>query len=472
MQTVSTFRPISRISAPRFGAVKDSLKDNPFLLSMMLLVIFSIGRAHSILGPLKAMRPTLLLVLIAITIAFTKPNLLELSNLKRAWTAKLLVVLAGVACCSVLFGISVGNAGTFFIDSYWKTLLFAFFLIIAQRSARDLFRIMWAFAIAIAFLAYMSNFVFGISKNQGAYGYDSNDVGLLMVTGFPIALYCLQASRGKMKWVAFGIVVMSAMTVAISQSRGSFVAFVMVGLGLMLFVRSIGFFKKLLFVGVAAGALAASAPPGYWDLIMTLKDPQEDYNWSAENGRKQLVVRGIGYMLQYPVFGIGIANFPRAEGLISDKARNAAAGSGVRWAAAHNSYVQISAELGIPGMLIWFSLLFGGAFQCVRVGRRMPKAWANGDPEQRYLYYAGQYIPVALLGFAVNSFFVSFAYLEPFYALVAIQTGFLLFAKKKFAEAAGARTQMRRAPGVVGSRGPVGAFAPRPAARAIGWQGA
>lgn len=458
------------VPAARHAAVADSLKANPFLLSMLLLIVFSIGRAHSILGPLKALRPSLLLVLIAILIAFMRPRLLQTGNLKT-WTAKLMVVLAAVACGSVLFGISVGNAGTFFLNNYWKTLLFAFFLIVSMRGAKDLHRVIWSFAIAIGFLAYMSNFVFGISKNQGAYGYDANDVGLLMVTGFPLALYCFQASKGKARLLALGIIVLSAQTVAISQSRGSFVAFVMVGVGLILFVRGINLFKKLIIVGVAASALAVAAPPGYWDLIMSLKDPQEDYNWNAENGRRQLVLRGLGYMAQYPVFGIGINNFPRAEGLISDKAKNAAPGTGIRWTAAHNSYVQISAELGVPGMIIWFSLLFGGAMRCVQIGRRMPKNWAKGEAEQRYLYYAGQYIPVTLLGFAVNAFFVSFAYLEPFYALVAILTGMLLFSKRKLGEPAVGRIPTPGPNRVLAPQFRPGVLLPRPGGGMIGLQG-
>src|SRR5205814_5657213 len=138
--------------------------------------------------------------------------------------------------------------------------------------------------------------------------------------------------------------------------------------------------------------------------------PTKDYNWDSSEGRVEIWRRGVGYMLDHPVFGIGINNFERAEGTISDKVRRSFAGDPIRWTAPHNSFVQVAAELGIPGLILWSSLIIGGLVGMVRMRRRLPRAWLQGDAEGRFLYLATVHLPLALVGFAIPAFFLSFAY--------------------------------------------------------------
>src|SRR5256886_14550022 len=84
-------------------------------------------------------------------------------------------------------------------------------------------------------------------------------------------------------------------------------------------------------------------------------------------------------MLDYPAFGIGINNFERAEGTISDKARRSFAGDPIRWVAPHNSFVQVGAELGLPGLILWSSLIVGGIVGMSRLRRRLPPAWRSEE---------------------------------------------------------------------------------------------
>src|SRR5207247_5939309 len=92
------------------------------------------------------------------------------------------------------------------------------------------------------------------------------------------------------------------------------------------------------------------------------------------------------YMLDYPVFGIGIGNFSRAEATISEKARLAPRGKGIRWTAPHNSFVEVGAELGGPGLLLFSSLVFGGIWGMARLQRRLPRSGAPGSPQGRPQY--------------------------------------------------------------------------------------
>ncbi len=97
----------------------------------------------------------------------------------------------------------------------------------------------------------------------------------------------------------------------------------------------------------------------------------------------------------------------------------------------HNSYVEAGAELGIPGLVIWLWLVMGGIVQMVRLRSRIPKSWDRGTQEQRFLFHAPQYLAVSMVGFAVTSFFVSFAWMDIVYTLIAIMTGLIVVVRQR-----------------------------------------
>jgi O-antigen ligase len=124
-------------------------------------------------------------------------------------------------------------------------------------------------------------------------------------------------------------------------------------------------------------------------------------------------------MAAYPVFGIGISNFQKAECTIVD-AKRELVGDTPNCTAPHNSLIQISSELGVPGGILWISLLGGGCAWLLVLRRRVPDAWRRGTPEEKYLFGVLTFLPVAIVGFAVSSLFVSFAYASPAYILIAL----------------------------------------------------
>jgi hypothetical protein len=82
-------------------------------------------------------------------------------------------------------------------------------------------------------------------------------------------------------------------------------------------------------------------------------------------------------------------------------------------------------------LILWLSLIFGGIWSMMRLRARLPKHWARGDPEERFLHLMTLYVPVALMGFAVTSFFVSFAYLDPIYIVAALMAGLYVSVEAK-----------------------------------------
>jgi hypothetical protein len=64
---------------------------------------------------------------------------------------------------------------------------------------------------------------------------------------------------------------------------------------------------------------------------------------------------------------------------------------------------------------------------------RLPRSWPRGDPEQRFLYYAVVYFAVTLLGYAFGSFFLSFAWTDISYYLMAMMAGIWICVEDRLA---------------------------------------
>ena len=355
----------------------------------------------------------------------------------RTREAKLILAMALMACLSVPFGISMGASGRFILEDYSKVLIFAFLVIAGIRGVRDLYTFIWAFVASIGFLSYLSLFVFRMSKAtadgftriQNGYSYDANDIGTVAVVGIPLTLLVLGQARGKKKMIAAAILLGIGGTVAKTGSRGAFLGLMAVGLALLVMLTNVPLGKRLVFMAAVGVGLAFFAPPGYWTQMKTLTSPKEDYNWSSPTGRREVFKRGIGYMMRNPFTGIGIENFAKAEGTISDRAIAQSRDpnlAGIKWSAAHNSFLQTAAEMGLPGFVIFASIVILGIIGPIRLRRRrIPAEWVQGDDEQRFLYFTSVYLPVCFIGFLVSGFFVSFAYMDLIYVLTAFHIGLI-----------------------------------------------
>ncbi|HZE75647.1 MAG TPA: O-antigen ligase family protein [Gemmatimonadales bacterium] len=411
---------------------KAALKPNldPLRLALFALVVLSVSRLHQHFAALAALRVLLLLVAFTGIYAFLNPKKIAGQNL-RLKPARMVMAVAGWACITVPFGISLGGSASFILNSYSKTILLCFLLMVAIRGPRDLLAIVWSYVIGCAALSYLALFVFGLSKAadtdvarlSGMSTFDANDLGLVLLIGLPLSLLTFQTSRQLGKIVSGVTILGIGGALARSGSRGAFVGLVVFGIALMVMLRSVPITKRLGFMFATLVGLGIAAPPGYWQQMQTIAAPTQDYNWDATDGRRAVAERGLGYMLGYPIFGLGIQNFWRAECFMSEKAANRILGHGIRCTPPHNSYIQAGAETGIPGLILWSTLVFGGITGANRLRRRLPKEWERGDPEERFLYLSSMYLPLAMIAFASTAFFLSFAWIDMVYMVTAMITG-------------------------------------------------
>mgnify|MGYP002477909511 CR=1 FL=1 len=358
---------------------------------------------------------------------------------------KCLIVIMALAVASVPTSLYKGMSFGFIKDDLGKSFLLMIILAASVRALEDVRRYV---AAVVAGAAIYAGYVYlyvdvGISGRLGdlAY-YDANDLGMLMVCTLPLATYFV--IRGRTPFARIASVLATGIFLLVivkSGSRGAFLG--LIGFGLYLLLGYSAIPKKLRVGAVIAcflGLLLAGNET-YWSMMRTILNPSEDYNWSgnSESGRMEVWKRGIGYMLRRPLTGVGARAFPVAEGQLSPLAERQQYGMGVKWSAAHNSFVEIGAELGVFG-LITFVLLLVHAYKAARG----VSPGSARDERASDAVFLGQALAGTIVGYVICGFFLSQAYA----AYMFIIYGLIVGLAKATGSAPTSAQKMARAPRV------------------------
>jgi len=289
------------------------------------------------------------------------------------------------------------------------------------RGDRDVERVILVyFGVTVVYTAMvLSQFQLGADSWRlgRLYYYDSNDLATLIATAMPLGLYFVLARRHPVVrgLAAVGLAVLVVGLVR-SGSRGGFVALLAVAAFVLVGFTTIPARARLVGLVVILGVAGTSASDRYWSQMQTILHPHQDYNSTSEAGRLKIWERGLGYMVERPVFGVGMLNFAVAEGTISPLAKLQERGIGVVWLAAHNSFIQVGTELGVPGLLLLVGVIATAFRSLRRVVRHPPRASPSGGDVARL----AQSLMAALVAFTVGAFFLSLAYSDMLYTLAAL----------------------------------------------------
>lgn len=405
-------------------------RDRPWdalLIALAIYLLAAVGRIHQLFPLLLPLKPLLLASATAIALQYFIPVSPVGRDPRVVWRPgplRWMLLLLAWGLLSIPGALWVGGAFHTVFDVLIKAVVMAVILAGAVRSVGDVERLAGIYFGGLALYSAVVLMRFRVGGDDWRlnklYYYDANDFATVAVTALPIGLYFLL--RGKGPLVRVGAAIGLAMTTTAfvwSGSRGGFVAAIVVGLYILFGYSTIAFRWRLLATGLVVIVLSATASDEYWEKMRTLIHPADDYNLESNEGRKAIWIRGYGYMMGHPILGVGAGNFPTAEGTISPNAVRQSVGRGVKWQAAHNSYVQIGAELGIPGLL-WFVLMLGSALTVLLRRRRRPRDALPPDPRGRPL---AQALAAALIGYVAGALFLSLAYAEAPYMLVALAAG-------------------------------------------------
>jgi|SRR6267143_1530692 len=381
----------------------------------------SIGRVHQLFPVLAVFKPALLASVLAVGLYLLQQSGRRRMGLLRSPMTTCLLSLLAWSAVAAPFALNQGVAFQFWTD-FARTVLMALVIAGSVRGARDLTRLIFVYAgVTVLYTAVVLS-RFQLSADSWRlgrlYNYDANDLATLIASAMPLALYLILGQRR----LAVRVLAIAGLAVLLvgmirSGSRGGFIAllaviaFVLVGFT-MISVRA-----RVAGLAAILTVVFAASNDRYWTQMQTILNPHEDYNLTSDAGRIKIWERGIGYMMAHPVVGVGGQNFAVAEGTISPLARLAERGIGVRWGAAHNTFIQVGAELGVPGLLLFVGLIATAFRSLRRVTRQSSRAGAGSADAD--LPRLAQALMAALIGFVVGSFFLSLAYSDILYTLLA-----------------------------------------------------
>lgn len=334
-----------------------------------------------------------------------------------------LLVVFGLAVVGVPFSLYRGGSTMYIVYEIIPHLEFTVLAAYAIRNVEDLdWLAFWHLVGAASYSAIIYvKFPVGADGRLGALTYyDTNDFALMLVCTLPVAVYFMRPGVSLVRrLIALASLAIIFRMLILTGSRGGFIGLITV-MGFLAFAfTSIPKRLRVAAVVTAVVIFTALGSQRYWGMIDTVRHPTSDYNWVGNDpiGRMEVWKRGLGYMAGRPLLGVGMGSFPVAEGTISDVSKQfAAEGRGLKWSVAHNTFIEVGAELGIPALLFFIALIVA-SFQALRSVR----VTARQNPQgARALIPMSDTLAGSLIGYIVCGFFVSAEHFALLYLLLGM----------------------------------------------------
>ncbi|HET8547831.1 MAG TPA: O-antigen ligase family protein, partial [Bryobacteraceae bacterium] len=245
----------------------------------------------------------------------------------------------------------------------------------------------------------------------------------------------ITSQRFRLRWLlGYGA---ALVCIIISLKSGSRAAIVTMGVLFVLIVLHAGFATKIKLVVIVAALIGGTVPflsRATIERYLTLT-PDTDNLVTAEakfaagssQSRRYILNQSIVFTLRHPLFGVGPGAFAIAE---EQSAR--AKGRRGAWLQTHNTYTQVSSEIGLPGFAIYIAILGSSVWGLNRVRR----ATAH-DISLKRLHQMATCILLSMTIYMVNTFFTSLAFRMYMPTLVGFAAAFVCLADQELARRTG-----------------------------------
>jgi len=381
------------------------------------LLLVAQARVHVFVPGMNALRPGLLLMVVGAAVWLFRSDPLGRLGRPLPLGVKLALFTLVWAAVGVPFALWSGQSFRGVTGSFGTTILVFLLVVASARHLVDIRRLLMFSAIGGAIFALMGP-IQGLVpiRGFGAGGYDPNDSAMYLVSALPILVFFAVSSKKLSGKVFAGLAAFAALgAIVATQSRGGFLGLAAVLIFMLLFFRGIRVGTKILVVGVFCIGLAFTADAAYWERMETITEMDDGYGEGTVGGRTNIWKRGVGYMFQNPLTGVGIFNFPVAEGQSPEIAEQIRRGIGTKFSAAHSMWVQVGAELGIPGFLAFVGMFGHVGWGLWGISKRRSR-WRT-DRETSLM---ASTILASLVGVAVAGSFLSNAYWAMVWAPLAM----------------------------------------------------
>ena len=249
------------------------------------------------------------------------------------------------------------------------------------------------------------NGIIGRGVAGSSFLSDENDFSLLMNIMIPFSL-CLFVYEEKRTMKVFYLTssLLCVVSIVMSSSRGGFVGLMAVfGVIWLVSPRKI---LSMVLVGILALGVYVAADQKYWDRMSTIENTDE----GTAKARIDSWQAGWDMFKDNPL-GVGPGNFPvRFPEYQPDSFTK-----GMWGRQAHSLWFTLLPELGIPGVLLYLSLLRLNLRDLLYLRRLYPKS-----DKQRFSYFLSVAFMASLTGYFVSGTFLSVLYYPHYWYLTAM----------------------------------------------------
>ncbi|HET8654095.1 MAG TPA: O-antigen ligase family protein [Longimicrobiaceae bacterium] len=257
--------------------------------------------------------------------------------------------------------------------------------------------------------------LFGRALWSGIYA-NPNDLAALtlLLLGVCAGVLISETDRWLKRLALLGVVVLTLL-IFMTQSRGALIGLTVFGLfalaGQRIRLRSVA------LVCAMAVVVAMLAPSGVWTRLEGLTKATDtedlravDQEGSAEQ-RWEIWQTALQIIGDHPIFGVGWAAYPLANAAYAPITGGGSEALGAR--DTHSTYLNVTAETGFPGLMLFLVLVFGTIYQAEGIRRRCKRDLPSAA---RQLYF----LETAMVGYMTSGLFGSYSRLSFLYLYLAL----------------------------------------------------
>lgn len=356
-----------------------------------------------------------------------------LTGKERLATIKVQTVLLALLCgwigLSVLTALSPHLSDHSF-GLYWKSIVLS---VLITGLVHDRFRLR-AFVIVVAFcLGFLgAKFgVFGLLRGgarfyhgPGGFMSDNNSFALVLNMTLPLLVGIAMVEKRKiLRFTAIGMAVLSLLTIFFTFSRGGFLTLALVAPLLVWRSRHRVLVMAVLAIGFSVLFYTSSGAfkEDYMERASSITEFEAD---GSARGRLNAWEAAWGVIQDYPVFGVGPNNFQVVFRRYSPEPD--------RFRVAHNAYLQIASESGVPALLLFLAAIGVTLWRLQRLRAYLVRDLGPvRTAEVAWAEIFARMLQISILAYLVGSMFLNTAYTELIYTLIGLSVALEVVARKQ-----------------------------------------
>jgi len=402
---------------------------SPFLGLLIYFATFVVqpGALFPALSVLHAERAFGVLVLLSmlLKIKFRKVRLSFVHNPINY----ILLAFLGVMGLSVFTSFWPTQSVNATID-FAKILVFYFLIANLLNNQKRLRIFVWEYILLIGWVAVSSlegyfsgniQFAQGIERAQGITGSDPNSLAVTLALATPFIWYILFAEKSKwLKLLGIGVLIASLYTIILTGSRSAILG--LVTIVFLVWIRSRRKFVSLVIALLIVTITWIVMPEQYKGRYRTILSSTYGEIDDSSQGRIKAWKAGVRMIFDRPVLGVGAGAFgtAHATGYTPEGKRQS-------WLQPHNVYIQLLAELGVLGFVIFSALIC----TIIRHNMKLQKTLRDGSKKKNWNYYLSTAMMTSLGTLFVTGIFGHSLYRLNWYFIAALTVVLVDFASKE-----------------------------------------